>query len=121
VPSGVKRIKAAAARTFDPTNSKVELSTGDSVTYDYLVVCTGVKLDWGKVGGHSEAVSRGGVCSNYSPDHVNYTWECLKALFGLAGLRLLSFPKMGRLPKRQPEYREAYEDATAARKLEDRV
>ena len=75
----VKRIKAAA-RTFDPTNNKVELSTGDSVTYDYLVVCTGVKLDWGKVGGLSEAVGRGGVCSNYSPDHVNYTWECLKAL-----------------------------------------
>jgi sulfide:quinone oxidoreductase len=79
VPSGVKRIKAAA-RTFDPTNNKVELSTGDSVTYNYLVVCTGVKLDWGKVGGLSEAVGRGGVCSNYSPDHVNYTWECLKAL-----------------------------------------
>ena len=44
------------------------------------MVCTGVKLDWGKVGGLSEAVGRGGVCSNYSPDHVNYTWECLKAL-----------------------------------------
>ena len=79
VPSGVKRIKAAA-RTFDPTNNKIELSTGDSVTYDYLVVCTGVKLDWGKVGGLSDALGRGGVCSNYSPDHVNYTWECLKAL-----------------------------------------
>ena len=79
VPSGVKRIKAAA-RTFDPTNNKIKLSTGDSVTYDYLVVCTGVKLDWGKVGGLSDALGRGGVCSNYSPDHVNYTWECLKAL-----------------------------------------
>ena len=79
VPSGVKRIKAAA-RTFDPTNNKIELSTGDSVTYDYLVVCTGVKLDWGKVDGLSDALGRGGVCSNYSPDHVNYTWECLKAL-----------------------------------------
>jgi sulfide:quinone oxidoreductase len=79
VPSGVKRIKAAA-RKFDPANNKVELSTGDSVTYDYLVVCAGVKLDWGKVGGLSEAIGRGGVCSNYSPDQVNYTWECLKAL-----------------------------------------
>jgi sulfide:quinone oxidoreductase len=79
VPPGVKRIKAAA-RKFDPTNNKVELSTGDTVTYDYLVVCTGVKLDWGKVDGLAEAVGRGGVCSNYSPDHVNYTWECLKSL-----------------------------------------
>ena len=53
---------------------------GTRSTYDYLVVCTGVKLDWGKVDGLSEAVGRGGVCSNYSSDHVNYTWECLKAL-----------------------------------------
>ena len=41
VPPGVKRIKAAA-RNFDPANNKVELSTGDTVSYDYLVVCTGV-------------------------------------------------------------------------------
>ena len=79
VPPGAKRIKAAA-RKFDPTNNKAELSTGDTVTYDYLVICTGVKLDWVKVDGLAEAVGRDGVCSNYSPDHVNYTWECLKAL-----------------------------------------
>ncbi len=79
VPSGVKRIKAAA-RKFDPANNKVELSSGDSVTYDYLVVCTGVKLDWAKVDGLAEALGHDGVCSNYSPDHVNYTWECIKAL-----------------------------------------
>ena len=32
VPSGVKRIKAAAHK-FDPANNKVELSTGDAVAY----------------------------------------------------------------------------------------
>ena len=79
VPPGVKRIKAAA-RKFDPTNNKVELSTGDTVTYDYLVICAGVKLDWVQVDGLAEAVGGDGVCSNYSPEHVNYTWECLKAL-----------------------------------------
>jgi sulfide:quinone oxidoreductase len=79
VPSGVKRIKAAAYK-FDPANNKVELSTGDAVGYDYLVVCTGVKLDWAKIDGLAEALGREGVCSNYSPDHVRYTWECIKAL-----------------------------------------
>src|ERR1700726_2654739 len=79
VPSGVKRIKAAAHK-FDPANNKVELSTGDAVGYDYLVVCTGVKLDWAKIDGLAEALGREGVCSNYSPDHVRYTWECIKAL-----------------------------------------
>jgi sulfide:quinone oxidoreductase len=79
VPSGVKRIKAAAHK-FDPANNKVELSTGDAVGYDYLVVCTGVKLDWAKIDGLAETLGREGVCSNYSPDHVRYTWECIKAL-----------------------------------------
>jgi sulfide:quinone oxidoreductase len=57
VPSGVRRIKAAAHK-FNPASNKVELSTGEAVTYDYLVVCTGVKLDWAKVDGESERSKR---------------------------------------------------------------
>ena len=79
VPSGVTRIKAAAHK-FDPANNQVELSTGEGATYDYLVVCTGVKLDWAKVDGLAEALGRDGVCSNYSPDHVSYTRERINAL-----------------------------------------
>ena len=79
VPSGVKRIKAAA-RKFDPAKNTVELSNGDALTYDYLVVCTGVKFDWGKVEGLADTLGRNGVCSNYSPDNVQYTWECIRAL-----------------------------------------
>lgn len=44
------------------------------------MVCTGVKFDWGKIAALKEALGHGGVCSNYSPDHVGYTWECIKAL-----------------------------------------
>jgi sulfide:quinone oxidoreductase len=79
VPAGVTRIKGAAS-SFDPANNAVELSNGDRITYDYLVVCTGVKLDWDKVEGLREALGRDGVCSNYSPDHAPYTWTCIQAL-----------------------------------------
>lgn len=79
IPSGVRRIRATA-RKFDPSKNNVELSTGNSVTYDYLVVCAGVKLDWGKIEGLADAIGRNGVCSNYSPDHVSYTWQCIQAL-----------------------------------------
>ena len=79
LPSGVKRIKASA-RKFDPAKNTVELSTGESIAYDYLIVCTGVKLDWTKIQGLPEALGRGGVCSNYSPDYVNYTFDCIRAL-----------------------------------------
>jgi len=79
LPSGIARIKATASK-FDPDHNMVELSSGETVGYDYLVVCTGIKLDLAKVEGLAEALGRDGVCSNYSPDHVNYTWACIKAL-----------------------------------------
>ena len=79
IPAGIARIKAAAHK-FDPDSNAVELSTGNRLTYDYLVVCTGLKLDWNKVEGLAEALGHDGVCSNYSPQHVTYTWDCIKAL-----------------------------------------
>lgn len=79
IPRGVRLIRAAAT-TFDPANNVVGLSSGDKLTYDYLVVCTGVKLDWGKIDGLTATLGRNGVCSNYSFSTVNYTWECLQAL-----------------------------------------
>jgi sulfide:quinone oxidoreductase len=71
IPVGVRRINDAA-QTFEPEKSTVRLKNGDAVTYDYLVVCTGVKLDWGKVAGLSETLGKNGVCSNYSPAHATY-------------------------------------------------
>jgi len=79
IPPGVTRIKAAAS-AFDPDANSVQLSNGDEVTYDYLVVCTGLTLDWDKVEGLADALGHDGVCSNYSPTHVTYTWDCIKAL-----------------------------------------
>ncbi len=79
VPRGVKRLKAGA-KSFDPAANTVQLTTGETIGYDYLVVCTGVKLDWGKIEGLAETLGKNGVCSNYSPDVVTYTTECLKTL-----------------------------------------
>ena len=64
-----------AAQTFEPEKNTVLLKNGDTLTYDYLVVCVGVKLDWDKVAGLAETLGRNGVCSNYSP--MTYTWDCL--------------------------------------------
>ena len=77
IPSGVTHI-AAAVKEFEPANNRVTLSDGTVVTYDYLVVATGVKLDWSKIEGLSDTLGKNGVCSNYSPQFVNYTWECLQ-------------------------------------------
>src|SRR5436190_5901532 len=79
IPDGVQWIRNAA-QTFEPEKNTVRLKNGDTLTYDYLVVCTGVKLDWGKVAGLAETLGKNGVCSNYSPEHVTYTWDCLQRL-----------------------------------------
>lgn len=79
IPSGVTWIKEAAAG-FDPDNNTVNLTSGEKVTYDYLVVCPGLKLNWDGIKGLRDAVGKGGVCSNYSPDTVEYTWACLEKL-----------------------------------------
>lgn len=79
IPVGVRWIRAAA-QSFEPDKNTVRLNNGDTVTYDYLVVCPGLKLDWSKVAGLAETLGKNGVCSNYSPTHVNYTWECVQTL-----------------------------------------
>lgn len=79
IPPGVTRI-AASASTFAPDANSVTLSTGETLTYDYLVVATGLKLDWDKVEGLSAALGHDGVCSNYSPIHATYTLDCIQSL-----------------------------------------
>jgi sulfide:quinone oxidoreductase len=79
IPTGVTWIKDAAA-SFNPDNNSVTLAFGDAVTYDYLVVCPGLELNWEKIDGLNASLGSNGVCSNYSPDHVEYTWSCLKGL-----------------------------------------
>ena len=79
IPPGVIWIRDAA-KSFEPEKNSVRLHNGDTLTYEYLVVCTGVKLDWDKVIGLAETLGTNGVCSNYSPTSVNYTWECVQKL-----------------------------------------
>jgi sulfide:quinone oxidoreductase len=68
------------AATFQPDMNTVMLKNGDLISYDYLVVCPGFQLDWHKIAGAKESLNKNGVCSNYSPDTVEYTWECIKNL-----------------------------------------
>lgn len=79
MPRGVTLIRAAAD-TFEPDQNAITLSSGDRITYDWLVVATGIGLDLDKVSGLREALGQNGVCSNYSPDHAPDTWRCVQEL-----------------------------------------
>jgi sulfide:quinone oxidoreductase len=80
------------AETFQPEANTVTLRSGDVVSYDYLVVCPGLQLDWGKIAGLKETIGKNQVCSNYSPETVEYTWECVQNL--QSGIALFTQPPM---------------------------
>lgn len=81
IPAGVHWIQAGAAG-FDPDHNTVTTTAGDTLSYDVLIVATGLKLCWDKIEGLTEALGSGGVCSNYSKDHTAYTWEAIQAFKG---------------------------------------
>ena len=79
IPHGVKWIQAAVA-AFEPENNAVILEGCRVVKYDRLVVCPGLKLDWGKVEGLEETLGRNGVTSNYRYDLAPYTWQLVQEM-----------------------------------------
>ncbi len=79
VPPGVGLIRAGVT-AFRPEANAVDLTDGNTFTYDWLIVATGVGLDWDKVSGLRETLGKNGVCSNYAPEHAPYTWQCVQAL-----------------------------------------
>ncbi|GAC1371322.1 MAG: FAD/NAD(P)-binding oxidoreductase [Hymenobacter sp.] len=89
IPKGATWIQDGAA-TFEPEANTVVTAGGQRLTYDYLVVCPGIQLDWGKIKGAKEALGKNGVCSNYGYELAPYTWECVKNFKG--GTALFSAP-----------------------------
>jgi sulfide:quinone oxidoreductase len=79
IPAGVKWIQDKAV-AFEPDHNRVDLAAGDSLSYNYLIVCPGLSLDWSKIEGAEQALGSNGVCSNYDPRHAPYSWQCLQSL-----------------------------------------
>jgi sulfide:quinone oxidoreductase len=77
MPKNVNWIREAAT-TVDPEAQTVTTSAGRTIGYDYLVMATGMQLDWGKVPGLEQAIGKGNVSSNYSHEYAPRTWELIK-------------------------------------------
>jgi len=81
MPKRVKWIQDAVT-DIDPDNNSVSLKSGEDVSYDYLIVASGIQLDWDKVKGLKETLGKNGVGSNYSYNTVDYTWKALQEFKG---------------------------------------
>lgn len=79
IPDGARWIKDYATG-FAPEASQVHLKSGESVTYDALVVAPGIQVNWNQVKGLAETLGKNGVCSNYSYESVASTWDNIRNL-----------------------------------------
>jgi sulfide:quinone oxidoreductase len=77
IPSKAKWIQAAVAG-FEPDANQVILEGCRPISYDALIVCPGLKLNWHGIEGLVETLGQNGVTSNYRYDLAQYTWELVK-------------------------------------------
>lgn len=77
IPEGAVWIKQAV-ESFDPERNQVTLDNQSTITYEYLIVAAGIEIDWDSVKGLKAALGTKNVCSNYSFEHVQYTWETIR-------------------------------------------
>lgn len=81
IPSSSKWIKDAVV-SFQPEKNMVTGRSGNSYSYDVLVVSPGIQLDWQKVKGLKENLGSHNISSNYSFDFAPYTWEMIRNFKG---------------------------------------
>lgn len=94
IPLGATWIRDAVA-SFEPEENSVTTASGARYSYDALVVAPGIQLNWGKIKGlinadGSSNVGRDGICSNYSFQTVDSTWDNIRSFSG--GDAVFTFP-----------------------------
>ncbi len=89
IPKRVHWIKDAVAE-FEPDKNVIRTREGKIITYDWLVVAAGLQINWDKIPGLKEGVTKNGVCSNYSYETVDSTWQNIKNFKG--GTAIFTMP-----------------------------
>lgn len=81
IPKGATWIREYA-HEFLPDSNEVKTKNGNVFSYDYLVVCPGIQLNWSAVKGLEETLGKNDVCSNYSFHTAPYTFRCIQNFKG---------------------------------------
>lgn len=81
IPNGVDWIKESVL-SIDPVKKVVQLSHNMLIQYDYLVVATGLQLNWEKIEGLKESLGKNGVISVYQYDQIDYASEQIQKFQG---------------------------------------
>lgn len=93
LPAGVELIEEAVAE-FDPEGNKLVTASGKPVPYDYLIVATGLKLDYAAIAGMEvEQIGNNGLGSIYhSPAKAEATWRAMSNFADTGGVGVFLRP-----------------------------
>jgi sulfide:quinone oxidoreductase len=79
MPRGVSWVRSAVTQV-DPHRREVSLANGDRITYEALVLASGIELHWDGLPGLADAMATDRVSSNYSFDYAEKTWSILRRI-----------------------------------------
>ncbi|MFN3985843.1 MAG: NAD(P)/FAD-dependent oxidoreductase [Rhodocyclaceae bacterium] len=93
LPRGVDWVEERVAE-FDPEGNQVVTESGRAVPYDYLIVATGLKLDYDAIEGMDvERIGRDGLGSIYhSPAKAEATWRAMSDFADRGGVGVFLRP-----------------------------
>ena len=81
IPESVAWIKDRV-KSVNAEAKKVICSSGKEITFDYLLIATGLKLDWGKIKGIEGQIGKNGICSIYDYEDAEKTSEMIQSFKG---------------------------------------
>lgn len=93
LPAGVKWVEDYAAG-IDPVAKSVTTVGGTKLDYDFLIVASGLTLDWGSIEGFDlSMVGKDGIGAVYAgPDYAEATWREMDAFTDKGGIGLFGRP-----------------------------
>ncbi len=93
IPRGVDLIEETVAE-FDPVGNTVTTSGNKRIPYDYLIVATGLHLDYAAIEGMDvNLIGKDGIGSVYAgPDAAAATWQAMSKFADTGGIGLFGRP-----------------------------
>lgn len=122
IPQGVRWLKEEVSE-FMPDRNLVATKQGSAITYRYLIVCAGLKLNWHQIPGLADSIGRDGVCSNYSYNTVESTWKNIREFKGGTAIFTQPLPpiKCGGAPQKIMYLADSYFRKSGVRNKSDVV
>lgn len=81
IPAGVTWVQKSVVKV-NPESNRVILNDGFELSYDYLLVATGLKFNWNSVEGLSGNLGKNGLCTIYDYEGCQQTFDLIQKFNG---------------------------------------